>query len=89
MYNRPRRIIETRRRKEQHTPIYIRETEVERMKTFKFLEIYISEDVSWFNNTQHFQKKSQQRLHFLGMLRKFGMATEILSNCYTVAQLKV
>ncbi|XDV52623.1 hypothetical protein PO909_021331 [Leuciscus waleckii] len=63
-------IIDRRRRKEQHTPIYIGETEVERVKTFKFLGTYISEDFTWSHNTQ------QQRL------RKFGMASKILSNFY-------
>ncbi|KAK3564962.1 hypothetical protein QTP86_031921, partial [Hemibagrus guttatus] len=41
-----------RRRREQHNPIYIGETEVERVKTFKFLGTYISEDFTWCHNTQ-------------------------------------
>lgn len=48
-----------RRRKEQHTPIYNGETEVERLKTIKFLGTYISEDLTWSNNTQQLLRKSQ------------------------------
>ncbi|MCI4378698.1 hypothetical protein PGIGA_G00218730 [Pangasianodon gigas] len=69
-----------RRRKEQHTPVYIGETEVERVKTFKFLGIYSSKDLTWSHNTQQLLRRSQQRLYFLRRLRKFGMSTEILSN---------
>ncbi|KAK3521243.1 hypothetical protein QTP70_001557 [Hemibagrus guttatus] len=71
-----------RRRKEQHIPIYIGETEVERVKTFKFLGTYISEHFTWSHNTQQLLRRSQQRLYFLRRLRKFGILTEILSNFY-------
>ncbi|KAK3548205.1 hypothetical protein QTP70_005179 [Hemibagrus guttatus] len=76
-------IIDPRRkRKEQHTPIYISETEVEMVKMFKFLRTYISEDFIWSHNTQQLLRRSWQRLYFLRRLRKFGMSTEILSNFY-------
>ncbi|KAK3568712.1 hypothetical protein QTP86_013878, partial [Hemibagrus guttatus] len=71
-----------RKRKEQHTPIYIGETEIKRVKTIKFLGTYISEDFTWSHNTQQLLRRSQQRLYFLRRLRKFGMSTEILSNFY-------
>ncbi|KAK3524971.1 hypothetical protein QTP86_011789 [Hemibagrus guttatus] len=81
--NTDKEIIDPRRkRKEQHTPIYIGDTEVGRVKTFKFFGNYISEDFTWSHNTQHLLRRSQQRLYFLRRLRKFGMSTEILSNFY-------
>ncbi|KAI4903672.1 hypothetical protein NFI96_008970 [Prochilodus magdalenae] len=57
-------------------------TEVERVKTFKFLCVYISEDLTWSLNTHYIVRKSQQRLYFLRRLRKFGMSAQILSNFY-------
>lgn len=78
-------VIDPRRRKELHTPLLINETEVERVKTFKFLGTYISEDLTWSHNTQQIIKTdtvSQQRLYFLRRLKKFGMSTKILSNFY-------
>ncbi len=35
-----------RRRKEQHIPSHIGQTEVERVKPFKFLGVHISEDLT-------------------------------------------
>ncbi|KAI4882126.1 hypothetical protein NFI96_001911 [Prochilodus magdalenae] len=71
-----------RRRQELHTPLFIDETEVERVKTFKFLCVHISEDLTWSHNTHYIVRKSQQRLYFLRRLRKFGMSAQILSNFY-------
>ncbi|XP_054650702.1 uncharacterized protein LOC129191401 [Dunckerocampus dactyliophorus] len=76
-------IIDPRtREKEPHRPLFIGETEVERVKTFKFLGTHISEDLTWSHNTQQILKKSQRRLYFLRRLRKFGMSTTILSCFY-------
>ncbi|KAI4873818.1 hypothetical protein NFI96_001419 [Prochilodus magdalenae] len=71
-----------RRRRELHTPLFIGGTEVERVKTFKFLGVHISEDLTWSHNTHYIVRKSQQRLYFLRRLRKFGMSAQILSNFY-------
>ncbi|KAI4875883.1 hypothetical protein NFI96_009459 [Prochilodus magdalenae] len=71
-----------RRRQELHTPLFIGGTEVERVKTFKFLGVHISEDLTWSHNTHYIVRKSQQRLYFLKRLRKFGMSAQILSNFY-------
>ncbi|XP_054623143.1 rab effector MyRIP isoform X2 [Dunckerocampus dactyliophorus] len=55
-------IIDPRtREKEPHKPLFIDETEVERVKTFKFLGTHISEDLTWSHNTQQVIKKSQRR----------------------------
>ncbi len=51
-----------RRRKEQNTLIHIDEAEVERVKTFKSLRTYISEDLTWSHNCCQLLKKAQQRL---------------------------
>ena len=75
-------IIDPRKRRDQHSPLHISETQVERVKTFKFLGTYISEDLSWSHNTQHIAKKPQQRLYFLRKLRKFGLSSKLLSNFY-------
>ncbi|KAI4874696.1 hypothetical protein NFI96_021606, partial [Prochilodus magdalenae] len=71
-----------RRRQELHTPLFISGAEVERVKTFKFLGVHISEDLTWSHNTHYIVRKSQQRLYFLRRLRKFGMSAQILSNFY-------
>ncbi len=50
------------RRKEQNTLIHIDEAEVERVKTFKSLRTYISQDLTWSHNCCQLLKKAQQRL---------------------------
>ncbi|KAI4899059.1 hypothetical protein NFI96_009056 [Prochilodus magdalenae] len=47
-----------RRRQELHTPLFIGGTEVERLKTFKFLGVHISEDLTWSHNTHYIVRKS-------------------------------
>ncbi|KAI4875202.1 hypothetical protein NFI96_000084 [Prochilodus magdalenae] len=71
-----------RRRQELHTPLFIGGTEVERVKTFKFPSIHISDDLTSSHNTHYIVRKSQQRLYFLRGLRTFGMSAQILSNFY-------
>ena len=45
-----------------HTPICINGEAVERVSSFKFLGIHISEDLSWSQNSTTLVKKAQQRL---------------------------
>ena len=71
-------IVDPRRKKVQHTPLYIGEAEVDRVTTFQFLGTRIREDLTWSHNILRMTKKSQQRPYFLRRLRKFGM----LSNFY-------
>ncbi|KAK3527924.1 hypothetical protein QTP86_011782 [Hemibagrus guttatus] len=48
----------------RHSPIYINGSEVERVSSFKFLGIHISEDLSWRLNTSTLVRKTQQCLYF-------------------------
>ncbi|KAL7834203.1 hypothetical protein SRHO_G00284500 [Serrasalmus rhombeus] len=52
--------VDPRRKRELHTPLYVGETEVERVKTFKFLGIHVSEDLTWSHNTHLIIRKFQQ-----------------------------
>eukprot|EP00061_Rhincodon_typus_P012493 g38258.t1 len=40
-------IIDFRKKGGEHVPIYINETEVEKMKSIKFLGVTITDDLSW------------------------------------------
>ena len=57
--------------------------EVERVSSFKYLDVHTSDDLTWSLNTAQLVKRAQQRLYFLRRLRKFGMSPEILSNFYS------
>uniref|UniRef100_A0A3P9IZQ4 Reverse transcriptase domain-containing protein n=1 Tax=Oryzias latipes TaxID=8090 RepID=A0A3P9IZQ4_ORYLA len=72
----------TRKHGADPTPLLINREHVERVHTFKFLGIIISADLSWTANTTAIIKKAQQRLHFLRVLRKNKINTNLLLTFY-------
>ena len=56
--------------------------EVERVTSFKFLGLHISEDLGWTVNTTHIIKKAQQHLFFLRTLRRNKLPPLLLKNFY-------
>lgn len=67
-------IIDFRRNKPTHTPVYINNSAVEIVNTFKFLGIHISDSFSWSFHITCAIKKAHQRLYFLRCLKKYGMS---------------
>lgn len=57
-----------RRRGGIHQPLFIKEAEVERVTSFKFLGI--TEDLTWTINITDLAAKARQRLDLLRKLRK-------------------
>uniref|UniRef100_A0A3B3BRH8 Reverse transcriptase domain-containing protein n=1 Tax=Oryzias melastigma TaxID=30732 RepID=A0A3B3BRH8_ORYME len=76
-------IVDMRRERSPHQPLFIRGLEVERVSSFKYLGVHLSQDLTWTLNTTQLVKKAHQRLYFLRRLRKFGMSSKILSNFYS------
>ncbi|PWA21791.1 hypothetical protein CCH79_00018882, partial [Gambusia affinis] len=62
--------------------IHIKGTVVERVDTFKFLGVHISEDLTWTTSCSKLIKKAHQRLFFMRTLRKNHLSSEILTNFY-------
>jgi hypothetical protein len=75
-------IVDMRKERSTHQPLFIRELEVERVSNFKYLGVNISEDLTWKPLVTQLVKKAQQRLYFLRRLRRFGMSSKILNNFY-------
>ncbi len=63
-----------------YTPLMISGTPVERVSSFKYLGVNISEDLTW---TTHIVKKARQRLYHLRQLRKFRVSPTILKTFYS------
>ncbi len=76
-------VVDYRRQSREHTPITTDKTPVERVNSFKFLSVHITEDLTWSAHTDAVLKKAHQRLFFLRRLRKFGMSPRILRSFYT------
>ncbi len=71
---------ETEQRTHTH---HIDKTPVERVSSFKFLGVHITEDLTWSAHTDAVLMKAHQRLFFLRRLRKFGTSPRILRSFYT------
>ncbi len=79
-------IMDFRKRQQQpHTPLMISGTPVERVSSFKYLGVNISEDLTWTAHIQTHVKKARQRLYNLQQLRKFRVSPAILRTFYSGA----
>ncbi len=79
-------IVDFRKRQQQpYTPLMISGTPVERVSSFKYLGVNISEDLTWTTHTQTQVKKARQRLYHLRQLRKFRVSPAILKTFYSGA----
>ncbi len=79
-------IVDFRKRQQRlYTPLMISGTPVERVSSFKYLCVNISEDLTWTAHIQAQVKKARQRLYHLRQLRKFRVSPAILKTFYSVA----
>ncbi len=60
-------------------------TPVERVSSFKYLGVNISEDLTWTTHIQTQVKKARQRLYHLRQLMKFRVSPAILKTFYSGA----
>ncbi|XP_071353023.1 uncharacterized protein [Trachinotus anak] len=67
---------------EDPAPLYIHGDCVERVHTMSFLGVQISDDLSWTANTSAVERKAQQRLHFLRVLRRNNLEERLLVTFY-------
>ena len=61
-----------------YTPLSINGTPVERMDTFKYLGVQITDDLTWPPHLDTVVKKARQRLYHLRRLNKFKATTRVL-----------
>ncbi len=79
-------IVDFRKRQQRpYTPLMISGTPVERVSSFKYLGVNISEDLTWTTHIQTQIKKARQRLYHLRQLRKFRVSPAILETFYSGA----
>ncbi len=79
-------IVDFRKRQQRpYTPLMISGTPVERVSSFKYLGVNISEDLTWTTRIQTQVKKARQRLYHLRQLSKFRVSPTILKTFYSGA----
>ncbi|KAK1802114.1 hypothetical protein P4O66_004460 [Electrophorus voltai] len=70
-------IVDCNKKQEQHyQPLRINGTTVERVDSFRYLGIHISQDLSWSRHTNCLAKKARQRLYHLRCLRDFRLPSK-------------
>ncbi len=75
-------VVDYRRQSREHTPITIDKTPVERVTSFKFLGVHITEDLTWCSHRCSAEEGTSASF-FLRRLRKFGTSPRILRSFYT------
>uniref|UniRef100_A0A669F608 Reverse transcriptase domain-containing protein n=1 Tax=Oreochromis niloticus TaxID=8128 RepID=A0A669F608_ORENI len=79
-------IVDFRRKgHSNHLPLFIGGGEVERVSSFKFLGVTVTEDLSWGNHTTLAVRKAQQRLYYLRRLRSAHIPRPLMLNFYNCA----
>ncbi len=67
----------------KYTRLNINGALVERMESFKYLGVHITEDLTWALHTDSAVRKTRQRLFHLRRLRKFRISPQIVRNFYS------
>ncbi|KAI3375710.1 hypothetical protein L3Q82_004015 [Scortum barcoo] len=75
-------VVDFKRTRPQHAPLTINGATVERVNSTKFLDVHVTEDLSWTINTTSLAKKANQRLYFLRKLRKARALSPIMCTFY-------
>ncbi len=79
-------IVDFRKRQQRpYTPLMISGTPVERVSSFKYLGLNISEDLTWTAHIQTQVEKARQRMYHLRQLRKLRVSPAILKTFYSLA----
>ncbi|KAK1802734.1 hypothetical protein P4O66_021276, partial [Electrophorus voltai] len=77
-------IVDCSKKQERHyQPVRISGTTVERVDSFRYLGVHISQDLSWSCHTNSLAKKARQCLYHLRRLRDFRLPSKVLWNFYT------
>ena len=75
-------IVNFRKQQREHPPIHINGTTVEKVESFKFLRVHITDKLKWSTHTDSVVKKAQQCLFNLRRLKKCGLKPKTLTNFY-------
>ena len=76
-------IVDYRKRRTEHVHILIDGAVVERVESFKFLGVHITNKLSWSKHTKTVVKRVRQHLFPLRRLKRFGMGPQILKRFYS------
>jgi hypothetical protein len=70
-------IVDHKKRRDEQSPINIDGSEVERVESFKFLGVHVTNKLTWSKHTMTVVKRTGQHLLPLEELKRFGMGPQI------------
>ena len=76
-------IVDCRKRRPEHAPILINRDVVEQVESFTFLDVHITNKLSWYKHTKTVVKRARQSLFPLRRLKRFGMGPQILKRFFS------
>ena len=76
-------IVDYRKRWAEQAPINIDRDVVERVESFKYLDLHITNKLTLSKHTKTVVKRAQQNLFPLRRLKRFGMGPQILKRIYS------
>jgi hypothetical protein len=76
-------IVDYRKRRAEQAPINIDRIVVEWVESFKFLDVHITNELSYSKHTKTVVKRARQNLFPLRRLKRFGMGPRILKRLYS------
>ena len=76
-------IVDYRKRRAEQAPINIDGAVVERVESFKFIGVHITNKLPWYKHTKTVVKRARQNLFPLRRLNKFGMCPQILKRFHS------
>ncbi|KAK1799509.1 hypothetical protein P4O66_000393 [Electrophorus voltai] len=76
-------LLSSKKQERHYQPVRISGTTLERVDSFRYLGVHISQDLSWSRHTNSLAKKARQRLYHLRRLRDFRLPSKVLRNFYT------
>ena len=71
--------MDYRKRRAKQAPINIGRAVVERVESFKFLGVHITNKLSWSKHKKTVVKRAQQNLFTISRMKRFGMGSQIYS----------
>jgi hypothetical protein len=76
-------IVDYRKRQDNQAPINIDGAVVERVESFKFLGVHITNELLWSKHTKTVMKRARQNLLPLRRLKRLGMGSQIHKKLYS------
>ncbi|TKS65892.1 RNA-directed DNA polymerase from mobile element jockey [Collichthys lucidus] len=75
-------IVNYQRKTSHFTPVNIQGSDIEVVRSYRFLGVHLNNKLDWTDNTHALYKKGQSRLHLLRRLRSFGVCRALLRTFY-------